>query len=77
MCVVGSILIKLLPGVTTLQNASFKKKVELWSPVIHLQLLDASPDIIIFGNTWDMPYHEYPYSDDSSTLKNSNFALVS
>ena len=54
---------------TTIQNASFKKKAELWSPVVHLQLLDANPDIIIFGNTWDMPFHEYPFTDVDSTLK--------
>jgi len=54
---------------TTLQDASFRKKAELWSPVVQLQLLDANPDIIIFGNTWDMPYYDYPYSDVADTLK--------
>jgi len=54
---------------TTPLDASFKKKVELWSPVIHLQLLDSDPDIIIFGNTWDMPFYKYPFTDDQSTKK--------
>lgn len=54
---------------TTIQDASFVQKAELWSPVVQLQLLDANPDIIIFGNTWDMPFHEYPFTDLDSTLK--------
>ena len=38
---------------TTTMNAAYKKRAALWEPVVKEQLLQASPDIVFYGNTWD------------------------
>lgn len=53
----------------TTVNSGYIEEVELWSPLVRLQLLDANPDIIVFGNTFDLPYHEYPYQEMGGSSK--------
>lgn len=41
-------------------NRNFPHRTKNWASIVELQVQDAHPDIIIFGNTWD-DIEEYPY----------------
>lgn len=38
---------------TTKMDAAYMERVRIWEPVVKEQLLQAKPDIVFYGNTWD------------------------
>lgn len=41
---------------TTKMDAAYYERVSIWEPVVKEQLLEADPDIVFYGNTWDASY---------------------
>lgn len=54
---------------STINNKELKDIVKLWAPMVHDQLVQANPDIIIFGNTGDWYYLDFPYKEKLETIK--------
>lgn len=54
---------------STKNNKELKDKVKLWAPMVHDQLVQANPDIMLFGNTWDWYYLNFPYEEKLDTIK--------
>ncbi len=50
-------------------NQALKERVKLWSQLVQYQLIHANPDIILFGNTWDWHFLDYPYHDTPNSIK--------
>jgi len=53
----------------TRYNKELKRKVKLWSQVVHDQLIQANPDIMLFGYTWDWYYLDFPYNEKFDSMK--------
>jgi len=53
----------------TRYNKELKRKVKLWSQVVHDQLIQANPDIMLFGYTWDWYYLDFPYNERFDSMK--------
>lgn len=41
---------------TTKMDAAYYERVSIWEPVVKEQLLEADPDIVFYGNTWDASF---------------------
>jgi len=38
---------------TTKMDAAYYERVRIWEPIVKEQLLEAAPNIVFYGNTWD------------------------
>lgn len=39
---------------TTKMDAAYMERARIWEPVVKAQLLEIKPDIVFYGNTWDV-----------------------
>ena len=41
---------------TTKMDAAYKERVAVWEPVVKAQFAEIAPDIVFYGNTWELSY---------------------